>query len=54
MSNETVLQFKGGCGEHEHTRIEALKKEELVWVVDKWLQVSNNKMLFETVIPQRN
>ena len=29
-------------------------KEELAWVIDKWLQVVSNKMLFKTVISLRN
>ena len=30
-------------------------KEELAWaIIDKWFQVTNNKMLFETVILIRN
>ena len=33
---------------HERMHIEAFK-EELAWVIDKWLRVICNKMLFETV-----
>ena len=29
-------------------------KEELVWIIDKQLQVIRNKMLFKTVVPLRN
>ena len=29
-------------------------KEELAWVIDKWLWVISNKMLFKTVIRLRN
>ena len=29
-------------------------KEELAWVIDKWLWVISNKMLFKTVVPLRN
>ena len=29
-------------------------KEELAWVIDKWLWVISNKMLFETVVSLRN
>ena len=29
-------------------------KEELAWVIDKWLFVISNKMLFKTVLPLRN
>ena len=29
-------------------------KEELAWVIDKWLQVISNIMLFKTVITLRN
>ena len=29
-------------------------KEELVWAIDKWLQVISNIMLFKTVIPPIN
>ena len=29
-------------------------KEELAWAIDKRLRVVSNKMLFKTVIPQRN
>ena len=29
-------------------------KEELAWVIGKWLWVNSNKMLFTTVIPLRN
>ena len=29
-------------------------KEELAWAIDKQLRVVSNKMLFKTVIPQRN
>ena len=29
-------------------------KEELAWVIDKWLQVISNKMLFKIVVPLRN
>ena len=29
-------------------------KEELVWVIDKWLQAITNKMLFKAVISLRN
>ena len=29
-------------------------KEELVWVIDKQLWVTRNKMLLKTVIPLRN
>ena len=28
-------------------------KEELAWVIDKWLWVISNKMLFKTVVPLR-
>ena len=28
-------------------------KEELAWVIDKWLQPIGNKMLFKTVVPLR-
>ena len=28
-------------------------KEELAWVIDEWLWVISNKMLFKTVIPIR-
>ena len=26
-------------------------KEELAWVIDKWLQIISNKILFKTVMP---
>ena len=26
-------------------------KEELAWVIDKWLRVISNKILFKTVVP---
>ena len=29
-------------------------KEELAWAIDKRLRVVSNKMLFKTLIPQRN
>ena len=29
-------------------------KEELAWVIDKWLWAISNKMLFKTVVPLRN
>ena len=29
-------------------------KEKLAWVIDKWLQVISNKMLFKTIVPLRN
>ena len=47
------FSYKGGCGIHEHTRIEILK-EELVWVIDKQLWVISNKMLFKTVVSLRS
>ena len=47
------FSYKGGYGILEHTRIEALK-EELAWVIDKWLWINSNKVLFKTTIPLRN
>ena len=35
-------------------RVLRLLKEELAWVINKWLQVISNKMLFITVVPLRN
>ena len=29
-------------------------KEELAWVIDKWLWVISNKILFKIVLPLRN
>ena len=29
-------------------------KEKLAWVIDKWLWVISNKMLFKTVVPLGN
>ena len=29
-------------------------KEELAWVIDKWLRAISNKMLFKTAVPVRN
>ena len=45
--------YKGGCGVRERMHIETFKKE-LAWVIDKWLRVISNKMLFKTVVPLRN
>ena len=35
-------------------RVSRCLKEELVWVIGKWLWVISNKMLFKTVVPLRN
>ena len=37
------FSYKGGCGVHECTCIEALKKK-LAWAIDKQLQVISNKV----------
>ena len=29
-------------------------KEELAWVINKWLQVISSKMVFKTAVPLRN
>ena len=44
--------YKGGCGVHKHTCIEAFKKE-LAWAIDKRLQLIISTMFFKTVIPLR-
>ena len=45
--------YVDGCSMHGRMCIETFKKE-LVWAIDKWLQVISNKMLFKTVILLRN
>ena len=46
------FNYKDGCGVCERTRIVLRRlKEELAWVIDKWLRVNSNKM---SVIPLRN
>ena len=35
-------------------RVSRRLKEELAWGIDKRLRVISNKMLFKTVVPQRN
>ena len=47
------FSYKGRCGVRERTRTETFK-EELAWVIDKWLWAISNKMLFKTVVPLRN
>ena len=42
------FSYKGGCGVHERMFIKTFK-EELVWAIDKWLQLIINAMLFKTV-----
>ena len=37
-----------------NVRISRHLKEELIWVIDKWLRVISSEMLFETVILLRN
>ena len=37
-----------------NVRVSKSLKEELAWAIDKRLRVISNKMLFKTVIPQRN
>ena len=37
-----------------NVRVSRHFKEELAWAIDKWFQVTNNEMLFTTVIPLRN
>ena len=37
-----------------NVRVSRRLKEELAWTIDKRLRVVSNKMLFKTVIPQRN
>ena len=37
-----------------NVRVSKSLKEELAGAIDKRLQVVSNKMLFKTVIPQRN
>ena len=37
-----------------NVRVSRRLKEELAWVIDKWLWVISNKMLFKTVVPLRN
>ena len=44
------FSYKCGCGVHVSKSL----KEELAWAIDKRLRVVSNKMLFKTVIPQRN
>ena len=41
--NTERFSYKGGCGIHEHMRIEAFKKE-LACAIDKRLWVVSNKM----------
>ena len=36
-----------------NVRVLRCLKEELAWVIDKWLWVISNKMLFKTVVPLR-
>ena len=51
------FSYKGVCGVLDiRTYIRVLRhlREELSWVVDKWLWVISNKMLFKTVIPLRH
>ena len=36
-----------------NVRVTSLK-EELAWIIDRFLRVISNKMLFKTVIPLRN
>ena len=47
------FSYKGGCGIHECTCIEAFK-EAMVWATDKRLQVISIEMLFKILIPLRN
>ena len=44
------FSYKSGCGIHECMHLKA----ELAWAIDKRLWVISNKMLFKTVILQRN
>ena len=37
-----------------NVRVSKSLKEELAWAIDKQLRVVSNKMLFKTIIPQRN
>ena len=37
-----------------NVRVSRHLKEELAWVIDKWLRANSNEMLFKTVIPLRN
>ena len=32
-------------------RVSRRLKEELAWVIDKWLRAISNKMLFKTIVP---
>ena len=47
------FSYKGGCGVHGSSRIEAFK-EKLAWATYRRLRVISNIMLFKTVIPLRN
>ena len=44
--------YEGGYGILECILIKVFK-EQLVWVIDKWLQFTSSTMLFKTVIPLR-
>ena len=49
-----MVQYKGGCVVHEHTRISRYLKQELAWAIDIWLQVIINTMLFKTSYTTKN